>query len=380
MLNHQQNEQLVKDKLFLERVFLLEIEEADRLFVEQNLEPLSTKSNHRSFFKLGLLLIYAVLIILLSSLSSPFENQFSTLPASLEEANNKAIVNELPSSEAQSKRQSLESEIAKHRERQSPTFLSTSNNEISSNSEEKDTRQAADLVLESLPPSVPKVPLATSNAEISSNSEIEEILQADDLVLEQLPPLPVPEVPLSTSKAEIPIRQVVEELEDESLSSSIEPKPQLQINPETELETPKVTVTEESEPMDGWLGVANVVYHSSISDPSEAEEQINTPVSDNIEQTDHSLNEDLRQYLTSTPLSSQSKSSPVSVAVESQPQPEEKEQIEAELAEVTVTEASETELASPTEERPLFADEDLKKYLTSTPLYPDDVLKQRLIQ
>ena len=427
MLNHQQrNEQLIKDILFLERVFLLEIEEVDRSSVEQKVEALSTKSDRRSILKLGLLFIYAVLITLLSP-----------LPDSLEEANDEVVVNELRSkaevkrqmaegllfgrslyymrtsplyqtlsvtsvtrtwgnsrqrqllkdgacilkgirkegnltllppaicplpskaealveaqkieqlqlletelNQARLKRQSLESQIAKYRERQSPSL--------------PQTREA----------------LSTSNDEIPVASEVKETGQAADLVLEQLPPLPVPEVPPSTSNAEIPIRQVVEDIEDESLSSPIEPEPQLQIAPESEVETPEVTVTEEIELMGGWLGEANVVYHSSISDPSEAEEQLNSSVSDNIQQTEHSLlaDEDLRQYLTSTPLSSEPKSSPVSVSVESEPRAEVNDQIEAELPEVTVTEALETESTSPTEERPLFADEDLRQYLTSTPL------------
>ncbi len=308
MLNHQQrNEQLIKDILFLERVFLLEIEEVDRLTVEQKVEALSTKSDRKSILKLGLLFIYAVLITLLSP-----------LPDSLEEANDEVVVKaqkieqlqllETELNQARLKRQSLESQIAQYRERQSPSLpqtreaLSTSNAEIPVASEIEETGQAADLVLEQLPPLlVPEVPPSTSNAEIPVASEIEEILQVADLVLEQLPPLPVPEVPPSTSNAEIPIRQGFRDhLEDESF----EPKLQLQLAPESEAEIPEVTVTEEIELMGGWLGEANVVYHSSISDPSEAEEQLNSSVSDNIQQTEHSLlaDEDLRKYLTSTPL------------------------------------------------------------------------------
>ena len=152
-----------------------------------------------------------------------------------------------------------------------------------------------------------------------------------------------------------------------SIAPGVEPETELKPKVKSESIVDEEVPESQPEPLGQWLGQTDAVYYSYSfhhHDEGEVEEQSLTSVSEDIAQTEQPVakDEDLKQYLMSTPLS-QDESVPLSIDDEAEA---EKELLEA---------SSDSSDFQPI---PLFDDEDLARYLNSGTLFDDDILQQKL--
>ena len=418
--NTYRNQQLLRDKLFLERVFLLDIEqlpEADgtdevSLSMPQGTREQSNISKHShksSIAPISFVSIYAVVVTLLL-----------LLPSNRERANSKTIVVE--------------------RENEQIKLLSTKLQQIQAQTQSIELQIAAQSEQKPVPVVKTIEPVTSSTEQASVKPKVTYTFEGNQLP-EHGNLLPVPAPPPFVEQTSLPpifvdtvAKAEFVEIEpafyDASEAPGAEPEKELKPQVKSEAIVDEEIPESQPEPLGQWLGQTDAVYYSYSfhhHDEGEVEQQSLTSVSEDIAQIEQTLpkDEDLKQYLMSTPLSNDEskveeqtsnsisenlteaeqpllenedleqhlESTPVSIDDEAEAEKQlassisDDEDLEHYLDATPLFEVEsdqEEELLGVSSESPisqaqsLFDDEDLARYLNSGTLFDDDILKQKL--
>ncbi|MDJ0592065.1 MAG: hypothetical protein QNJ72_19090 [Pleurocapsa sp. MO_226.B13] len=335
--NTSKNQQLLKDRLFLEKVFLLDIE-SDRKTNTTDLIPIlepqskqSDRSNdvrlsdvdivstpvpQRTIAPISLVSIYAVVVTLLLLLPSNREGaNGKTVIEDAERENERISLLETKIQQLEAKTQILASEVNVDSQHGSsplietaepvslPVHLTATKLEAidleSGRGVDNSTQRTTDS--DRLPP---LSETASSPVVIQTpiQSSIADTVDTAIISTDRLPPLPVPTPPSFATQISSPLplpptfAPTATAVDTVNLNSSneFEIEPTLEIKSEkSEIIVPEITVEEKiDKPAEQWLGQTDVVYYSfSFQENS-------TP--ENLAEAEASLpdDEDLKQYLT----------------------------------------------------------------------------------
>ena len=424
--NTNKNQQLLKDRLFLEKVFLLDIE-SDRKTNTRDLTPIlepqskqSDRSNdvrlsdvdlvstpvpQRTIAPISLVSIYAVVVTLLLLLPSSREGANSkTILKDAERENERISLLETKIQQLEAKTQILASEVNIDPQHESlpvvetakpvslPVHSAATELEAISLDRERNVDNTAQLPTDTdrLPP-LPETASSSVVIQTSIQSAIVDTVDTAIIPTDRLPPLPVPEPPSFATQTPLLLPlpptsvRTMTAINTADLNSPVEPEVEPKLEIKSEIIVPETTVEEQIEkPAEQWLGQTDVVYYSfSFQEDS---------TSENLTEPEASLpdDEDLKQYLTTVPRSTeQLVASDRILDSDSQPIAEPKslgssseEDLEQYLdssplfdnkSELPSTGFDSQKPSLPT----LFEDEDLARYLDA-PLLDDELVRQIL--
>ena len=406
--NTNKNQQLLKDRLFLEKVFLLDIESCSqtnatdltttlesqsKLFGNSNVrsgdrdtvpEPVS----RRTISPVNFVSIYAIVVTLLL-----------LLPSNREGANSKTILKDTASHiavEQENERISLLETKIQQLEAKTQTLAL----EVATSSEQK--LLPAVETISSVPLPAQESPTKLEATELNREQSVDNSTQQ---TTDRLPPLPVPAPPYFVSQTTSPLPlpptsvRTVTAINTADLNSPVEPEVEPKLEIESRVIVSETTVEEKIEkPAEQWLGQTDVVYYSfSFQENS---------TSENLAEAESSLadDEDLKQYLTTVSRSTeQLVASDRSKDSDSQPAAELKQllvngkdqkslaesklvtaegferysdssSLRSDRSDLSSTVSDSEEIGQPS----LFEDEDLARYLDSAPLLDDEYIRQIL--
>ena len=337
--NTNKNQQLLKDRLFLEKVFLLDIE-SDRKTNTRDLTPIlepqskqSDRSNdvrlsdvdlvstpvpQRTIAPISLVSIYAVVVTLLLLLPSSREGANSkTILKDAERENERISLLETKIQQLEAKTQILASEVNIDPQHESlpvvetakpvslPVHSAATELEAISLDRERNVDNTAQLPTDTdrLPP-LPETASSSVVIQTSIQSAIVDTVDTAIIPTDRLPPLPVPEPPSFVSQTPLllplpptSVRTVTAiNTADPNFLAEPEVEPKLEIK--SEIIVPETTVEEKIEkPAEQWLGQTDVVYYSFSFQEDSTSENLAEPEASSPD------DEDLKQYLTSVPRS-----------------------------------------------------------------------------
>ena len=420
--NTNKNQQLLKDRLFLEKVFLLDIE-SDRKTNTRDLTPIlepqskqSDRSNdvrlsdvdlvstpvpQRTIAPISLVSIYAVVVTLLLLLPSSREGANSkTILKDAERENERISLLETKIQQLEAKTQILASEVNIDPQHESLPVVETAKpvslpvhstaTELeaidleSGKGVDNSTQLTTDI--DRLPP-LPETASSPVVIQTPIQSAIADTVGTAIIPIDRRSPLPVPKPPSFVSQTPLllplpptftPTETAVDTV---NLNSSIESMLEIK----SEVIVSKTKVEEEiDKPAEQWLGQTDVVYYSFSFQENSTSENLTEPEASSPD------DEDLKQYLTTVPRSTkQLVASDRILDSDSQPIAEPKslgssseEDLEQYLdssplfdneSELPSTAFDSKKSSLPT----LFDDEDLARYLDS-PLLDDELVRQIL--
>ena len=418
--NTNKNQQLLKDRLFLEKVFLLDIESCSqtnatdltttlesqsKLFGNSNVrsgdrdtvpEPVS----RRTISPVNFVSIYAIVVTLLLLLPSNREGaNGKTVVEDAERENERISLLETKIQQVEAKTQILASEVNVDPQHESlpvvetakpvslPVHSAATELEAISLDRERNVDNTAQLPTDTdrLPP-LPETASSPVVIQTSIQSAIVDTVDTAIIPTDRLPPLPVPEPPSFVSQTPLLLPlpptsvRTVTAINTADINSPVEPEVEPKLEIKSEIIVPETTVEEKIEkPAEQWLGQTDVVYYSfSFQEDS---------TSENLTEPEASLpdDEDLKQYLTTVPRSTkQLVASDRSLDSDSQPiaeptqllvdQRSDSSFLRSDRYDLSSTVSDSEELGQPK----LFDDEDLARYLDSAPLLDDEYIRQIL--
>ena len=332
--NTNKNQQLLKDRLFLEKVFLLDIE-LDRKTNTTDLIPIlepqslqSDRSNdvrlsdvdlvstpvpQRTIAPISLVSIYAVVVTLLLLLPSNREGaNGKTVIEDAERENERISLLETKIQQLEAKTQILASEVNVDSQHGSsplietaepvslPVHLTATKLEAIDLESGRGVDNTAQLPtdIDRLPP-LPETASSPVVIQTPIQSAIADTVGTAVIPIDRLSPLPVPEPPSFPTQTPLLLPlpptsvRTMTAINTADLNSPVEPEVEPKLEIKSEIIVPETTVEEEiDKPAEQWLGQTDVVYYSfSFQENS-------TP--ENLAEAEASLpdDEDLKQYLT----------------------------------------------------------------------------------
>lgn len=427
--NTHRNQQLIRDRLFLEKIFLLDIEqrrEATVTDLTSSLEHLGEQSNDsnnaqlsdenavlassrkRTTAPMSLVSIYAIVVTLLLLLPSnrnrangktilkdvvPLWYTASHIVVDQDQERVKLLETKLQQLEA--KTQILASEIAANSEQKSFSIVETVEPATSSfeqpsgqsrfanpdNSTQRTTYQLPPLPV----PTPPAIALQTlSQPESLDTTNKSQPLESQ---LTLLPVLALPSFTQTFVQPALEDASAIDKLQHQLPSAPPVMKPEIDLSLQIETKEESLFATAEEEveqPAEQWLGQTNVVYYShsfNRQEESAAEQQQSDTTLENTTEQSLFADEDLKQYLISTPLSIDTEETDGEQLFNSDSQDTDQlnqslldDESDESLVELELVNSSDIEL---NQQQSVISDnEDLAQYLDSTPLFDDESKSQ----
>ena len=426
--NTHRNQQLIRDRLFLEKIFLLDIEqrrEATVTDLTSSLEHLGEQSNDsnnaqlsdenavlassrkRTTAPMSLVSIYAIVVTLLLLLPSnrnrangktilkdvvPLWYTASHIVVDQDQERVKLLETKLQQLEA--KTQILASEIAANSEQKSFSIVETV--EPATSSFEQPSRQSRfanpDNSTQRTTYQLPPLPVPTPPAIALQTLSQPESLDATNKFqpesqLTLLPVLALPSFTQTFAQPALEDASAIDKLQHQLPSAPPVMKPEIDLSLQIETKEESLFATAEEEveqPAEQWLGQTNVVYYShsfNRQEESAAEQQQSDTTLENTTEQSLFADEDLKQYLISTPLSIDTEETDGEQLFNSDSQDTDQlnqslldDESDESLVELELVNSSDIEL---NQQQSVISDnEDLAQYLDSTPLFDDESKSQ----
>ena len=401
--NISKHQQLPQDQLFLERVFLLDIESCSQTNATDLTSALKPQCQENAIFvetlddvrpndgctisapvpkrTVSFVSIYAIVVTLLLLLPSNREGANSkTVLKDAERENERISQLETKIQQLEAKTQILASQVNVDSQHESSPLIETAEpvslpvhstaTELEAIDLEPErgvdnsTQRTTDI--DRLPP-LPKTASSPVVIQTPIQSAIADTVGTAIIPIDWLSPLPVPTPPPLTTQISSPLplpptfAPTATAVDTVNLNSSIESMLEIK----SEVIVPKTTVEEKiDKPAEQWLGQTDVVYYSFSFQEDSTSENLAEPEASSPD------DEDLKQYLTAvkSPSKVQAGEQPTSPLLSTE-QP-----IVSDSYDLSSTASDNEELKQPK----LFDDEDLARYLDSAPLLDDDFVGQIL--